>query len=232
MFDDIWAVYQEQDSFAAVERVCRQEDPAEAMALFAELVRRCYQEKRNLAATLAFGRAGIQHGLALAAAAATLEDAADLRGRAKALAYNVGSSAWPGWDEDGIAVSAGDLAVGLDAARTNLRLAHELGRGDLPLSRAHWLLGAHHLARGELEAAGAHFEVAIERAQAAGEIGDELLNRGYLGLTGVLADPDDPGAQRALADVREPLSQLEYGAFFVGQLDSARRVLEARLATP
>ncbi len=71
-----------------------------------------------------------------------------LRSGAKGCADDFASYAWSGWDEPGITITQADRAAGFDAARVNLRLAIELERGDLPTSRAHWMVGAYYLETG------------------------------------------------------------------------------------
>jgi hypothetical protein len=218
-----------KDTFAAIELVSSGPDPLKNTETFGELLHH-FNNKKQLHWAIAFGRAGIQYGLAQARAISQSnpELATKLRGAAKPLAYNVASFTWPGWDEPGITISAADLVIGYDAAKANLRLAIELQRGDLPMSRAHWLLGAHELARENRPEARKQFDEAAKRAAAANEKGDELLNVGYRALIDVLDAPDDHGPAEAFAQVQRDLAKLPDGNFFVEQLQTAFKVFKRK----
>ena len=62
-----------------------------------------------------------------------------LIGHAKAISYNLASFSWLEWDEQRIELSVSDIAMELDAAKLNLRLAIKLKRGAGPMRKAHWL---------------------------------------------------------------------------------------------
>ena len=83
-----------------------------------------------------------------------------LRSSAKALAYDIGSFTWPGWEEPRISPTADELAAGRDCARLNLRLAIELQKPPERVSMAHWLLGAHALAARDFDLAEKEFQLA------------------------------------------------------------------------
>jgi hypothetical protein len=93
-----------------------QPDPLLAANAYAALLNDLYWKDRSLPLTIAIGRAGIQHCLSRARPAADAQIAERLKGAAKAMAYNVGSFTWDGWDEQGIAPGPTDLAIGMDAA--------------------------------------------------------------------------------------------------------------------
>src|SRR5262245_44304338 len=64
MKDTVLEMLDTGDAMAAVEYVIRHEGDAEkAIHLFGELQRELYWKKKNLAASVAMGRAGLQHGL-------------------------------------------------------------------------------------------------------------------------------------------------------------------------
>lgn len=204
-------------------------DAEDAARAFGDLVGRLYWQDKDLPAVVAFAQEGIRFCLDSADAAegaGETERALTLRGAAKGLAYNLGSFSWPGWDEPGILVDSAALAIGRDAARLNLRLAQELGRGDLPLSRAHWLLGAHLLAAREAEPAERSFEYAANRAQAAGAPGEELLACAFALLAKrfrtAAADDEADGLLEAVLGC---LAGVEQGTGFVQQVETAARVL-------
>jgi hypothetical protein len=134
----------------------------------------------------------------------------------KAIAYDLASFTWPGWDEPGIRLDAGHRAIGLAAARRNLELARRLERPPLPTSRAHWLLGAHLWAAGDLAGAQAELAEAERLADLAGEVPDALLSRAYREHLAT-----DANAAATLA----ALSRLEGGEELVRQVETAQRVL-------
>ena len=218
-------VLREEDSFAAIAHLCRGEALAAATA-FAELLAHLYWKEKDLDGAVAIGRAGTQFALRAAedVESSDPQRAAELRSKAKAMCYNLASFTWPGWDEAGIAPTASDVRVGLDAAKANLRLARELGKGELALARASWMLGAQRLANGDRNAASASFASSAAHAKAAGAESERLLALGFCHLVELLASPNSPDAQRKLVEVKEALAPLEHGADFVGQLETAWRV--------
>ena len=221
----------EQDIAAAIDYLSGQPDSdAEAVAeCYLDLQKYLYYEAKDLANLTLISAAGIQ--FALMQAHRLHESAYALRSHAKALAYNLASYTWPGWDEPRLPINAAHLAVGLSAAKANLRLARELEKGDLPLSRAHWVMGAHYLATADWPAAIQSFTAAVEHAQKADATADALLSQGYIALTEILRTPTNADAQQRLADLKSQLVVLEYGVFFVQQLDSALAVFKAAGAT-
>jgi hypothetical protein len=152
------------------------------------------------------------------------ELAVEIKSVAKGLAYNLASFTWPGWDEPGMVISQSDVAIGLDAAKTNLRLANELAKGDLPLSRAYWMLGGHYLASGNWSQAEACFNKAKDYAETANEESERLLARGFSLLAVLLASPDNVDARNQLDQVKSRMAQLEQGESLVKQIDTARAV--------
>ena len=227
--EQLYQIHKDQDSFAAIDLLLRHPDPLATAAAFHEAMRDCYWKRKDLPATIAFGRAGAQYALGKAAdsrdpeAAATAETIEKLKGAAKAMCYDLASFTWPGWDEPGIAISAADLAVGLDAAKANLRLARELNRGDLPLSRAHWMLAGHFLARRQWPQADSGYADAARHAAAAGARGDELLCLGFRHLTQLLAGGVE-ACRGEIERVKEQLKEEQDGEMFAGQIEAAARV--------
>ena len=107
-------------------------DPEVGAAGYRQAVRDAYWEAKDLGAVTSYASAGYAHCLS-AAVAAEEEAAHRLRSEAKALMYDLASFTWPGWGEPGVEVLERDLRIGFDAAITNLRLARDLDKGDLPL---------------------------------------------------------------------------------------------------
>jgi hypothetical protein len=210
----------EQDSFAAVQFIVQQGTPPDVMRLFGDVAQWLYSARKDVAGMIAVTRAGIQFGLSEAARSSGHE-ADQLRGSAKALAFNLASNTWPGWQDAGITLTESDRHVGLDAAKLNLRLAIELRRDDLPLCNAHWILGAQQLADGQLEPARAAFARAAEHAQAAGRPEFVQMSRGYAAMTEVLAQPNG-AVHREFDECVAELRQLDTddSRFFADQLES------------
>jgi hypothetical protein len=227
--DEALRIAEQQDSFAAVLFLASQADSLVAAKTFSEAMLFSYWQAKNLPLAVAFGRAGVQFALTAAETLAepNSELANSLRSTAKALAYNVASFTWPGWNEPGIAVTAADVALGLDAAKTNLRLANELQKGDLPLSRAHWMLGAQQLAAGDFAAATNSFVAAETFAAAANTPTEALLARGFVLVTHLVAayrQGTPAPAAAELATLKQSLAQLPDGEAFCSQFDGALAV--------
>lgn len=213
----------QQDTAAMIEWLNTNEDALETAVVYRDLVRHVYWQNKDIARTIVFARAAIQHALDATAVARDARIADELAGHAKGRAYDLASFLWPGWGEAGIALSKTDIAIGLDAAQTNLRLAQELDRGDLPLSRAHWLVGAQQLATADYPTAAASFQQAQSHARAASAEADALLSEGFAILTRILAGSAAPAD---LIPIKGRLSQLEHGTEFVAQIETAYQELK------
>lgn len=212
-----------QDSMKAIEYIALVDDPLLAMDVFSSLSRDLYWENRNLAAALAIGRAGVQYGI-VAANRVGGEAAGELHSQSKALAYDISSFCWPGWDEAGIEIDDTELVLGQDLAKTNLRLAITLNKGNLPLSRAYWLVGAHHLAGRQYEAARRAFVLAVQFAIAAEARDQEVMLRGYIYLSDLLIDPGNSALLTEFDFVLQELDTSREGAKYSAQLQTARAV--------
>jgi hypothetical protein len=216
-----------KDTFAAICELVRQKEPLDATATLADLANHLYWKEKDLPAAIAIGRAGIQFALlnthALNATDASL--AAKLRSAAKGMAFNLASFTWPGWDEPAIAITLADLAIGLDAAKLNLRLAIELNKGDLPLSRAHWMRAAHHLTLRQYPQAVDGFATAAEYAIKAASAADEFLCKAFECLANLAQRPSDAVLLTELSKTREKLRPLENGPGFIAQITTVARVI-------
>ena len=177
-----------------------------------------------MATLILMATVGIQ--FALSEAHRTPENAYVMRSKAMALTYNLASYTWPGWNEPGLAIDAAQLATGYSAARANLRLAAELGKGDLACSRAHWIVGLHALAVANWSAAIENLPATADYARKADSKADKLLALGYIALTEILRDPTNADAKQRLAGNKSQLAQLEHGNFFIQQLDNALAVFQ------
>lgn len=199
-------------------------DPVDSLKNGGELMDRLYWQEKDLRRCTEVGWAAIDFGLAAA------HEAGDESGReylaaVKSLAYNVGSYAWPGWAEPDIVIGPVELEKGRRAAELNLRLAVELKRGPLPLSRAHWLAGAYHLVARDYAVARESFDRAAESALEARSESDRLLNIAYSRLARILSSPGHEGARQELAEAQARLRQVEGGDGLAKQIETAAAAL-------
>lgn len=188
---------------------------------YSEAMRHAYWEDRDLAGAIAIAFAGISRLLAEAPAAGP-ERALELRSQAKRLTYDLASFTWPGWDEPGIIVTPPEMRAGFAAARANLRMAQELEKGDLPLSRAHWIVGAHELAAGHHVDAAASFRLAADHAAQANEPAEAELARAFEALADSAADPS---TSAPLDEALARLAELDGGAKLAAQVTTAKDAL-------
>lgn len=148
----------EHGVFAAL-RVVAEQPIADVADMYSDAMRLAYWERKDLTLAVGFAVGGVSRLLAEASTAAP-DAAYDLRSRVKALVCDYASFSWIDWDEDGNAISANEAVAGLGAARMNLTLATELGKGQLAESRAHWMIGAHLLTGGDPVGASSSFATA------------------------------------------------------------------------
>lgn len=223
-FEEVLRLLRESDSYAAIQYIQQQGQTPEVAELYLQTALWLYNNPKDVAGMVAVSRAGIQYGLTEADRLAVDDPqaAAALRGQAKAIAYNLGANMWPGWQDEGIELTARDRQAGADAARVNLRLAVELERDDLPMCNAHWLVGAHELAAGNFQNAMKSFNTAIQHAKSARNPDFEWMCRGYRCMAARLAEPDSESAtaefDRAVIELRR--LDTEDSKFFADQLES------------
>lgn len=213
------------DSAALIELLAQEQDAVTVARCYADLLLHSYNVLNDATRMILLARAGIHYALS-AAQTAPADESNELRGIAKGIAYNLASFTWPGWDEPGIELDGTARRTGLDAAHTNLRLAHELGRGEVPLSRARWVLGAQQMANGDLAGARENFAEAATLAQAADAEGESLLSQAFAMQCERLQSPADTGLQRRYEALKAQLATQEHGDFFCQQLDTAWAVFQ------
>ncbi|MDH5372111.1 MAG: hypothetical protein OEX97_04115 [Acidimicrobiia bacterium] len=196
-------------------------DHIEALDAFRALANEAYWEDKNLDRALTTARAGITVALALAPESSRPYD---LRSAAKALAFNLASFAWPGWDEDGVKIERHHLAEALDAARTNVRLAVELEKGSIVIGRGHWMVGATLLAMGRYQEAIAEFLTARLSADEGRSDVESAMAEGYEALVRVIERPGEQALDDELSEILERLQSMDDGATYAQQILTARRV--------
>jgi hypothetical protein len=226
---EIQSILKSGDSFAAMEHIQGRGTPLEIASRYASLVLDHYWKAHDLPAVITIGRAGILYCLTQSIASDTRPESVEkLRSIAKSIAYNVGSFAWPGWEEPGINPSADDLAAGRDCARLNLRLAIELKKPPKPLSMAHWLIGAYALAFHEFELAEKEFLRAQDVLPANDPAAKELepCNLGYLAVARLCKRPTDVAAEASFENITGQLKTRkdEDAQVYLTQLLAARRL--------
>lgn len=208
-----------QGVFSAIRLLSEHDEPTS----YREAMRLAYWEHKDLPLALTIATAGVSRLLADATGLAD-EEAYVVRSEAKALLYDTASFSWPGWGEPGVNITVGQQQGGLAAAQANLAMAQELDKGDLPRSRAHWMLGAHLLTNGNCTDAATEFTLASETASRADSEPDVGLARSFAALTRVASG--DAGAPESLAAELAYLGGLEHGDMFVAQVTTCRDVLD------
>jgi hypothetical protein len=215
----------QQDSLAAIEYIAEIRQPALVVQVFIATAHTLYWDRKSVSAAIAMGRAGIQYALIEAIRNEDRNASERFRSVAKGLAYDLSAYAWPGWNEPGVEIMQNDLIHGQDLAKVNLRLARSLRKGDVALSRAHWLVGAHYLPVSEYEAARRSFVDAAKFATAAGDRSLETLNRGYIYLAEYLMDPNNEALVKEFDFILTTLAEGgEEGASYRDQLQKAWQV--------
>lgn len=216
-------IAQAHDLVKACEYLAGLPDPVVSANAFHTLLKRSWKAK-NVAAMIQYGQAGVQFALQASAKCDDAKLAVQLRGLAKSIAYDTSSNLWPGWNEPGVKLNPTDLAIGLQLAKTNLRLAKELDRKGDPLGHAWWLLGAHELASHNYSSSVKAFEAA--HSEYSGE--NALMARSYSYLAQHFTRKD-----AELADVKQDFEQSVKllrestgpdGKFFADQLETAVKI--------
>lgn len=226
MLDQSLTLLSQSDTFAVIEFLDQQEDQLRVSKTYAELVKHLYWQDKNVPDMVALARAGIQYALASGSVIAKRDLAMtlQLRSEAKTIAFNLASYTWIGWDEPGITLSKTDQCYGLEGAKTNLRLAFELDKGDMRISRAYWIKAAQLLAAGDKAAARQDFQKAAVYATRARAEADKLIARAFELLVDLLQNAQDTKALDALNRVKLQIVPLEHGQMYIDQIDTAWRI--------
>ncbi|MDX1417584.1 MAG: hypothetical protein R3293_25500 [Candidatus Promineifilaceae bacterium] len=227
MFDEVLEIWSTNGVNAAVLFLNSQENAVATAETYHKLMKDLYWQQKNVSDMVVVAQAGIEYGLSQARHFEESEPQAayDLRSWAKSIAYDLASFTWRGWDEPDIVITAADEAAGLRAAVLNLELAKELEKGALRISRAYWALGAQQLAAGELLEAEESFSAGEKQADSVSEESDALLCRAYAALVACLREPQNEALQANLTAVKQKLQEVEHGAYFVEQVETAARVI-------
>ncbi|MEM7132315.1 MAG: hypothetical protein AAF702_38790 [Chloroflexota bacterium] len=231
MVDQALEILQEKGQSALIDFLTVQEDVQSMADTCGKLAMTLYNKEKDIANSILVSLLGIRRALESATALAIDEENAEtayqLRSTAKGIAFNLGANMWPGWNDPGISLSKESMAVGMEAAHTNLRLGEELRKEPLPLSRAQWLIGAHEMALGNMDAARERFGRASALAESVEAEADNLLCLGYAIMTQLIEEPDNQEMIERFKTVKADLASLEQGEFFITQLDTALGVFRS-----
>lgn len=226
-------IAEEKDVSSALALLESKADALEIAQNYSLLVKHLYMPGKDVPKMILFGRAGMDFAVReakVSQAAGDAKTAESLMGLAKTMAYNIGSNTWPGWRDDGVVITATDIAIGLDAAKTNLRLGIELKRDDEILGNAHWLVGAQQLASGHNEAATASFQKSVAKFRSAKKTDYELMASVYVALAQLANSPADENNRKAFEDGITRLNERgnEDAKFFASQLKTAKSLFVKR----
>jgi hypothetical protein len=190
-------------------------------------MRHTFWKKQDLDSTVVLAQAGISYN-AEQAKSSSADEKKNYLTNVKQISYNLASFTWPGWDEEWIEnIPENFLKLGYEAAKSNLHYAIELEKGALGVSRGYWIVAAHQLVSGEFLLAKENFEHAVNFAIKAKEEGDELLSKGFVQVAILLQTPKNVDSLKALDGIKLELSKLEYGDFYIKQLEDSLRIFKA-----
>jgi len=225
MLEKVCHLLDTTDSFAAMDLIESEGDPAEVAGAYSNLVRDLFGKKRDIPGMIMIGNAGIRYCLNQAQQADEPELQSKLKGLAKTMAYNLSANAWPGWD-DGVSITRSDSLAALDAARLNLRLAKELDRDASVLGNAHWLVGAQHLALKQPQKAIQAFEKATQSFHQAEQPAYEAMAQGYIAIAQLTTSDDKEPSQASLAAAIKKLESMntDDSNFFASQLATVAKL--------
>lgn len=215
----------QEDSFTQIEQLNRAGTPLEVVNKYKRRIAQLYARRKDIDVVVLLSVAaieyGLDHGRALARRKPKL--AYETLSVTKAISYNLAANTWPGWG-DPVTIEPFHMRCGLDAARLNLRLAKELNKGELPQSRAHWMLGAQLLANGAKRESIKSFERAERLAAKAGVHDEALLCRGFMLLAERAAARSTRPFAGELRQIAHRLRGMKDGPFYTMQLLTAQRI--------
>lgn len=154
----------EKQRLEAIALIESQESAEAVAASYSELLKSLYWNNRSCADFVFYGKAAVAYCLkkSLELQTRDVEFSRSMKVWAKALACEVATNTWPGWQDPGVVIAEEDREEGLNMAKLYLNLMLELQNPLEKLGSAHWLIGAHLLAKGEHELATGAFKVAKE----------------------------------------------------------------------
>lgn len=180
--------------------------------------------KHDLASYLSVASAVYQAAVSAAEQSTDAEDRTGYLKVAYMTAYNIAANCWPGWSEDGAAITTEQRELGAGFARAHLEIVSRL---DVSAeANAYWINAAHELAAGDHEAARRMFSTCADRAASAGDSDVEEMANGWIALVEVLQGLE--GAEDALEASRRRLVEMGGdGPFYAEQYGPALAVFES-----
>ena len=177
--------------------------------------------KHDLASYLVVARAVYQAAMSAAKQTTEAEDRAGYSKVAYMTAYNIAANCWPGWSEEGAAVTDEQRELGADFARAHLEIVSRL---DVSAeANAYWINAVHELAAGDREVARRMFSTCADRAAGAGDRDVEEMANGWIALVKVLQGLE--GAEDELeASKRRLIEMGGDGPFYAEQYGPALAV--------
>jgi tetratricopeptide (TPR) repeat protein len=202
------------DYFKAIEYLSRQSDPLEILDAFKEIAKQLYWDSKDMAGVIIISGAAIQFAQMSVQNTSVKEDVArQMKEKAAAIAYNLASYTWPGWNKEGLEISIVEQKIGMEAAKTNLRFIEEMG-------------SAHRLTLNNPDEAIYCFERSLKYADWADNREETLLAQGYMILAQMLQS-EKVGAQdlELLENLKKKMVELPDGDGFVGQIETTYNVV-------
>lgn len=145
--------------------------------------------KHDLTSYLLVVRAVYQAAMSAVEQGTDAEDRAGYSKVAYMTAYNIAANCWPGWSEEGAAVTDEQRELGAGFARAHLKIVSRL---DVSAeANAYWINAAHQLAAGDHEAAKRMFSTCADRAASAGDRDVEEMAAGWIAVVKVLQGIED-----------------------------------------
>ena len=177
--------------------------------------------KHDLASYLLVARAVYQAAMNAAEQSTDAEDRAGYLKVAYMTAYNIAANCWPGWSEEGAAVTDEQRELGAGFARAHLEIVSRL---DVSAeANAYWINAAHELAAGDHEAAKRMFSTCADRAASEGARDVEAMAGGWIALVKLLQGVE--GAEDELEASRRRLVEMGGdGPFYAEQYGPALAV--------
>jgi hypothetical protein len=160
-------------------------DPLEIGRRYASLIRELYGVHKDVTRMLRAAEAGVAFCLSAAKRMSSTNPtgAAALRRQAQVLCYNAAANSWPGWGDEGIAITKEHIGAAIPLAQHGLQLVLDLNLGHRQRGTSHWLVGALFLAAGKCDDALAALTASSQEFHAEGSPPHELLADGYIVLT-------------------------------------------------
>ena len=221
----------EKDSFVAIEHIEAGDDVKAVGRRYFYLVMDLYSQK-EVAHMITVGRMGIHYLLTQSRAHAGKDEkaTASFNKLPQMTSFNLAANLWPGWGDEGIAITKEQQAFGFDMALLDLRLAEQMNLPCGKLSTATWAIGIHHVAAGRYAEGKATLTKAREHAQASGSEETTLMVEGYIAIAEILEGKNLGIGRKRLAATKQALEKLgtEDAKFYARQHEDVLKVLSKR----